>query len=176
MKASRSIPRFRDLTWRAVLCAALQLFASCGEPARRVEGSLTGYNVTVESRGLSYRHPDPIPITITLRNSGGAPHALTFPPERFTGVCADGLHLPPPAAPVEVFFAGTRDVAGRRVPYLWRAPGISAPRHHVLAPGESVVYSATFHPPPGNRIDGGLCVRVYGWELGTGIGYIGDRR
>ena len=177
MKASRSIRPFRDRAWRAARCAALLLLlASCERAATRMDGSPDGYNVTVESPRLSHRYPAPIPITVTLRNGGTAPHVLTFPPPRFTGVCADGLRLPPPVGPVEIFFAGEQDAGRTRVPYVWRAPGIDAPPRLVLAPGKSVVYSATFHPPPGGRVHGGFCVRVYGWELGTGIGYAGVRR
>jgi len=60
-----------------------------------------------------------------------------------------------------------------RGPYLWVCPSIPAlPARLVLQPGESrVVADTAFVPPRGLReLHGGFCVRVYGWEMGSGIG------
>lgn len=137
-------------------------------------GAIDGCHVVIESPRVEYRHPKPIPIRVTLRNGGTAPHRLTFPPARFEGVCFDGARLPRPREPVELFF--THQPFGD---YLWRWPEASAPRELVLQPGESRVVIDTEFVPPRNGpplLHGGLCVRVYGWEIGTGVGYAGPRR
>lgn len=60
------------------------------------------------------------------------------------------------------------------------APALVSPSDQSRSPsrcapaGAPVEYVVTFHLPSA-RVDGGLCVRMYGWELGTGIGYTGDR-
>jgi len=149
------------------------LAAGCDRfmPFSKRYGNPAYYEIVIETprwRGL-YPRTEPIPIRVTIHNGSPKPYVLDFAHDPRRGGCGEHLPVPPWRQPVEVYFTG-KTAEG---PYLWVCPSIPAlPARLVLQPGESrVVADAEFVPPRGLReLHGGFCVRVYGWEMGSGIG------
>ncbi|HYI11855.1 MAG TPA: hypothetical protein VEK57_22555 [Thermoanaerobaculia bacterium] len=122
----------------------------------------------------SYPYPEPIPILVTIHNGGATRQNLELGRPR-RGGCNPAAPIPAQREPVELLFAGSGspESTGRIEPYVWRwrAPS-PAPRRLVLEPGQSLVLiDTTFSPPSGYvHLSGDLCVRVYDWEIPSGIG------
>jgi hypothetical protein len=171
----------RNVLLRAALGAALFLLAACAwrdyfRPCRKRLGAINGYEIVISSPHFagSYPYPTPIPVTVTLINHGTTALDLDFPARNPHGMCDERIALPPPRTAVELYFAG-QIIRQPNQPQtiIWRSrQPDGVPAHLTLAPGESRIVIDTAYVPPKGALSmtGGLCARVYGWELPTGIG------
>ena len=158
------------------LTLLLLVMLSCSRPIHTQTNLGSDVTISIDAPHAFVKYPDAARLQVTIRNSGTRPYSFTWPPNfRLHPGCASRSVQ---TDPVEVWFSGTLDREYRPRPYTWRwVPKQPAPAQLVIAPQETrVIANVTFRPPPGHRtLNGGFCVRIYGYDLAGGSHYRGLR-